>query len=422
MSQAWARIGGRLGLLGRCRIAGAPAGAPATFVAENQFADVSVLGAPLENSSGGIGTTLTAALLSAIGEAVERYCAALYDPATFAVGGAAQFPEAVGPDEFRFFSPSQHLVQGFPLAPWTSETVLGWVPGRSLASGDRRLLPACVVFVPYAGAGEAEIFRGVSTGQACHPDRAQALLTGLLEVVERDACMIVWLRGLPVTRLRFEDDPQLSAFHQQYLARPGFTYQAFDVTSELGLPAVIAVAEGPGPHGATFGVGSACKTSEPEAIEKALLEAYHTYLFSNDALAEQPDWRPAGDWSNVVRFRDHVRLCALPGARERLAMLLGSTRERPVRRGAVCAGGTPERLAFCVRRVTEAGLDPIAVDLTTRDVADLGLHVLKVVVPGMVPLTAAAPAGGSPRLRTVPRTLGHTIPDTQWNQIPHPFP
>jgi ribosomal protein S12 methylthiotransferase accessory factor len=75
--------------------------------------------------------------------------------------------------------------------------------------------------------------------------------------------------------------------------------------------------------------------------------------------------------------------------------------------------------------VDAAGFDVLETDLTTRDIAELGLHVVKVIVPGLVPLTAdhRFPALASPRFRDVPRRLGLADDGAfEFNPIPHPFP
>jgi ribosomal protein S12 methylthiotransferase accessory factor len=68
----------------------------------------------------------------------------------------------------------------------------------------------------------------------------------------------------------------------------------------------------------------------------------------------------------------------------------------------------------------------VACDLTTPDIALLGLAVARVVVPGMNPLFMghANRALGGKRLYTVPQLLGHPglNPGDADNPYPHPFP
>jgi ribosomal protein S12 methylthiotransferase accessory factor len=79
-----------------------------------------------------------------------------------------------------------------------------------------------------------------------------------------------------------------------------------------------------------------------------------------------------------------------------------------------------------VERVRRAGLDVIACDLTTPDVAELGLSVVRVVVPGLHPLFMGHSNRvlGGTRLYAVPSRLGlrGLAPGQADNPYPHPFP
>jgi ribosomal protein S12 methylthiotransferase accessory factor len=65
-------------------------------------------------------------------------------------------------------------------------------------------------------------------------------------------------------------------------------------------------------------------------------------------------------------------------------------------------------------------------DVTTPDVRDLGLSVVRAVVPGSHPLFMghALRARGGRRLWEVPQRLGHRgiSPATGDNPAPHPYP
>jgi ribosomal protein S12 methylthiotransferase accessory factor YcaO len=76
------------------------------------------------------------------------------------------------------------------------------------------------------------------------------------------------------------------------------------------------------------------------------------------------------------------------------------------------AWSTERSLAHCLDALADAGCTPIAFDLTTRDVRDVGLAVTRVFVPELVPLTLpfALPSNH-------PAFDGQELTDQ-----PHPFP
>jgi ribosomal protein S12 methylthiotransferase accessory factor len=72
-------------------------------------------------------------------------------------------------------------------------------------------------------------------------------------------------------------------------------------------------------------------------------------------------------------------------------------------------------------------LEVIAVELTLSDVADLGLKVFKVLVPGIQPIDFGVqwPHIGGRRLYEAPVRMGYreTMPmPFELNYFPHPFP
>ena len=75
--------------------------------------------------------------------------------------------------------------------------------------------------------------------------------------------------------------------------------------------------------------------------------------------------------------------------------------------------------------VAATGNDVVLCDLTTPDVADLGLAVARVVVPGLHPLQMGHGnrALGGRRLHAVPDLLGSPRAGFDGdNPYPHPFP
>jgi ribosomal protein S12 methylthiotransferase accessory factor len=91
------------------------------------------------------------------------------------------------------------------------------------------------------------------------------------------------------------------------------------------------------------------------------------------------------------------------------------------------SNGDPlDDLRHAVSLVGDAGYEVIVVNLTTVDAEDLGLHVLRVLIPGAQPLDASYKHRflGGRRLYEVPERIG--LPGAQsideLNPWPHPYP
>jgi len=82
----------------------------------------------------------------------------------------------------------------------------------------------------------------------------------------------------------------------------------------------------------------------------------------------------------------------------------------------------------CIDEVGRAGFDVIVVDQTLPEQTDLGLHTVKVLVPGLLPIDFGwqrQRALRSPRLRTAHRQAGlrdRDLRPEELHRVPHPFP
>lgn len=146
----------------------------------------------------GAGLTRDEALMSTLGEGIERYsaqtpqrsCAATYE----ALGAAA-----IDPCAFLYYSDAQYASLDFPYKRFDPRTVYSWIDVEEIGSGQRRFAPLQLAAL---GAerlkDEPPLCQPISTGIACHTRRDRADLTALLEVIERDAFMCTWqLRRAP---------------------------------------------------------------------------------------------------------------------------------------------------------------------------------------------------------------------------------
>ena len=79
---------------------------------------------------------------------------------------------------------------------WTRKAPI-WIPVQ-IVSGKRNFRAHS------PSSGEPAIRASITTGIATHPVRIQALLSGALEVIERDAFMITWLNQLSPSRICFQ--------------------------------------------------------------------------------------------------------------------------------------------------------------------------------------------------------------------------
>jgi ribosomal protein S12 methylthiotransferase accessory factor len=378
--------------------------------------------------TGGTALTEDAALAKAIGESVERYCGEFYDPESIIVAPARKLKErCIRPVRFILFDRSQYQ-PGFPFSCVSDDDLLGWVQGLSLTSGQHVLVPAVLVHLSYCPTHVEPLFdMGPVSGYACGATFDEAVLSAICEIVERDAFMVFWYNWLavPSFNLYAAESAVVRSALQRYHPAPVRVFCA-DITTDTGIPAIVAVMVSREPGWPAAVVASAAHLDTEQAIAKALFElaANHLYIRS---YYEQPAYHrlprlPA----EVVEMQDHGLFYCSP---ERLPYLEVLTKPwrviAPARRPSLSSGDVKRDVDTCVQRLAAVGLEIIVVDLTTPDVESLGFKVVKVLIPGMQPIDFGPRRHlGGPRLYQVPAKLGYNPASGphELNLFPHPFP
>jgi len=317
-------------------------------------------------SSGGRGRTFGDGFMSCVGEAVERVSQYQTEADMLVRSpletGLSQL-SATAADGIR------RMLEGRAVPDGEVE----WLTARVLSTGAECLIPAdlCVV---RPDDGQVPLSTNSSLGCSSGATREQALLSGLLEVVERDAAALWWLAGqparvVPVEALEQGGVPELA--RDVRLAATSRRTWFLDITTDLEIPCVVSLsfqAEGGG-----FAHGVAARSTLGEAAAAAFLEmcqmevAYHL-LALKLAGGDETKLSPADR-------RHRQRFVSIDP--DRHAILL------PKRSPSVDLQSKIETSDSLVEKLSERGLQCLAVDLTR---AEIGVPVCKVFVPGLQPM------------------------------------
>jgi ribosomal protein S12 methylthiotransferase accessory factor len=390
-----------------------------------------VIGERLDHLSGigGAGLTRAEAALAAVGEALERYSATFVPRHELVIASADELgDEAVAPERFALFSEAQYATAGFPFEPFTRETRVLWVRGHSLADGRGAWLPAELVFLgDVADSGSARIGYATSSGMACSESVEQGLVHGLCELLERDAFMIVWANRLSLPALDLTSDPELAELERSFFAPTGLSYVAIDLSVFHRLPTVLGVVRAPAWYPGALGVGAGTAPTVKRAVWKALSEAFASRSAGPklSVLERRGEYGPEG--AGVVSFEDHIAYYA-DHRRAGAAAFLDASGERSSAASVPRLPGdsAAEHLKALCHRVDAAGSTAYAVDVTSPDVRELGLTVVKVLAPELCSLDVphAGRFLGGRRLYEAAGELGlRSGPlSVPVNPEPHPFP
>jgi ribosomal protein S12 methylthiotransferase accessory factor len=384
------------------------------------------------SNNGGAGLTREQAYRAALGEAVERYCSSVFFKEELTLKSYAEIERegrALRPGEISLFHPTQR--ESIRYSWFEADTKLCWTRGHSLTRDERVFVPASLVHVPYYGfyrdEGEESIGPGISTGQASAYSRDEALLSGLYEVIERDAFSILWLNRIPAPKIDIASNQRLAAIYEEHFKRKHIECALYDMTSDIAVPAVLCLMVDRGKTPPLVCTGGAAHSSAEIAAQKALVEAAQTLQWVRYLGKRDEPFIIEPDYANIDDFEKHVYLYGYGNKLGSVRFLRKSQRVVPLSRLPAALYETPaEELRGVRARVEEKGYEVIAVDLTSVDVAECGYYVFKVIVPQMQQLEGDHSHRflAGPRIYEVPPLLGYPAKrhPEELNPDPHPYP
>jgi ribosomal protein S12 methylthiotransferase accessory factor len=422
---------------------GCPDGLHSWVSGLNPGAGAATEGGGLRRRCGGKGPTEDDAVAGALCEALERSSARFHGdeprrrdtPA--GLGADAVPPDAVQLYHARQFTGRaswnaahdrfQHVCEPFdPAVP------IDWTPVWSLTAGRHRMLPTGLLYLgapPECGRG---FVRADSNGNAAGSSLEDAVVQGFLELVERDAVAMWWYNRTrqPAVDLDSVDDRWLDGARETF-GRLGRDLWALDLTADFGVPVFAAVSRrhpgaGYGPVGARlcpeeplFGFGAhfdpavalrraVCELAQFSAAAPRAAAAAARAEGRNAGAGEESS--PGGDagllgWLRSANVADQPYLLPDPGERPRTMADFGY---RP-------RADLLEDVRAAERLVSERGMELLVLDQTRPD---LGLPVVKVIVPGMRSFWARF---GEGRLYDVPVHLGRLDTPTPFDDL-NPVP
>lgn len=264
--------------------------------------------------------------------------------------------------------------------PFDTGASMEWTPVYSMTEKRIKYLPACFCYANYPmhpDAGEA--------GQFCYPDTngnaagnslEEAFLQGFLELVERDAVALWWYNRIQRVRVDLESF-NLPYFNElkAYYSSLGRSLLVLDITTDLGIPSFAAVSHNLDKGGEIiFAFGA--HVDAAIGIERALLEVNQILHVVN---VPEKD-RSAGKY----RTEDPCFLDWLATATVENQGHLVPTSDNSIKTVAdysqLCEPNVYDSAIFCRETAAGQGLETLVLDMTRPDI---GLNVVKVVVPGL---------------------------------------
>ncbi len=239
----------------------------------------------------GKGATETNARISAIMESFER-CLAEQPEVSNDLKGVQLNTERVV-DTYESLSESYPTLYPDNLLlpmPFTPDTSLEWVLGYDIMNDVEVMVPANAVFHPYKPIYGNQLFRSNTNGLASGNTIEEAVLHGLLEVIERDALSIAEYTRNPGKEIILEESDGLNYELKKRMEQAGIKVKLWLLDSDVNIPTVVAAVDDTllkDPALLVMGAGS--HLSPEIAVTRALTEAAQSRLVQIHGAREDTD-------------------------------------------------------------------------------------------------------------------------------------
>lgn len=411
----------KLGLIRNLRRAHRQFSDPLTITYSATTCDAGVFSDSFTHSVSGAGVNWQDAVLSTIGEGLERYASGVYDLSIMKHAAAADLQEdaqVVAPERFALFHDRQYDQVDFPFERFTNDTPVYWTEVVDLTSGMKVYCPSVFQYMPFS-ADVTKIAEQISTGFSLHGDWENAVLRGIFEAVERDAFMIAWANLLDLPKLSL--DGALGEFVNSVVPHH-LCVHLIDMTTDLRVPAVLGILVGRHDIGEVLLVSAASRFTLYEAAKKAVLELCQAVPYLRFLMEYDHDFE---SFKNVKTFADHSVLYL---KRRDLWSVFDKWLNTPPSMKVRMEETSPiiDQIRSLCKLFRDRDYMLLARDATTVDLKQMGFSLFRIVCPELIHTngTYGRYYLGGHRLYEAPSAMGYAVSNSfdTINHLPHPFP
>jgi ribosomal protein S12 methylthiotransferase accessory factor len=270
---------------------------------------------------------------------------------------------------------------------------------------------------------------------------ADASLSGICELIERDGFMIYWLNRLAPRQIKItllDSDQFSSSFLEVYrsLSDRGYKVYFLDTTTDVHVPAITCIVVVPFPDGRQgVTISGKCHPHPHRAVELALLE-HNAFLSSPQQESSlsplAPEYMPFAD--KKMGKSERINLWRSGQMTGQIDFLL-SGQEVSFRNWASEFSEPPRDSYTAFKQIlgefsrleeeSGASYEVFRFQAQHRLLDELEYRVVKMVIPALMPLYLVERNAflDCCRLREVPVKLGYSAAAVDhYNPLPHPFP
>lgn len=365
------------------------------------------------------------AILKSIVEAIERYSNFAFFKECINYSGSYTNikNKAIDPKDFVFFSADQLLQKKYEQYLINDNSFFRWTEFKSLNDNKSYYVPCQAVYLAYKQTRkEPLIYPSISTGTAGHVDIDSALLSGIYEVLERDAYMIYYLNKLKPKKY------DLKSFKNKEINtlldisnRYNLKLISLDIRTNIDVPVVASLVVDRSGLGKAVSIGLKSHLNLEEAIIGSINEAFHTRTWIREAYISNPNKITKSKLIKDSSLKNRGLFWYPLESLEKIGFLMNNLDKAKIdnKKNKL---SVKEQISILKNSLNSKGYKIYYKDITSKYFKDIPLKIVKVIIPGMQPvyLDEKYPLKGGQRLKSVPGYLGYNT-KRNINTYPHPF-
>lgn len=384
------------------------------------------------HNSAGKGKTNAQAKVGALCESIERHSGAFQGDEIFRKGTFVSLNKegipAIHPNSCMLFSDDQyknrevlnHTGSNFHFIPrrFDENVEIDWTPIWSLSQQKHKYIPTRYCYYQSAIDSDSVFCKGDSNGNAAGNTIEEAIFQGFLELVERDCVALWWYNRLlkPLVDLSSFKEPYFNTLISYYKNALNRDLWVLDITSDLGIPSFVALSKQNEDKHEKILYGFGSHFNAKFAIQRALTEVNQAVSYLIPSKHEK--MHPNEEKAEMECFDSHFTNWLKTATVKSEPYLLPNERVTPKQSCDFPLLGSFEmksNVLLCQNIVENAGMEMLFLDQTR---ADIGMPVVKVIVPGLVHFWPRFAPG---RLYNIPVQMGwlkKPLKEAEFNPIP----
>jgi oxazoline/thiazoline synthase len=295
--------------------------------------------------------------------------------------------------------------------PFNQVREIEWTPVWSLTHQNFKYLPTAYCYFGYPKPPHPDCWADTN-GCAAGNTLEEAILHGFLELVERDSVALWWYNRLPKRKVDLEsfDEPYFQAITDYYQAI-GRELWVIDLTGDLNIPTFAAISRRRDREVEDIILGFGAHLDPKLALQRALTEVSQLLPVVLSANPDGTTQYPISAASDLL----HWWKTATSENQPYLVADLRATPKCKLDYASIWHDDFLADIKYCQQLVEEKGMEMLVLDQTRPDI---GLNVVKVVVPGLRHFWKRLDVG---RLYDVPVQMGwieKPLVEEELNPIP----